>query len=108
MHGVWEVPNTNTKYMALFPVAEDEGGKLDQIQHRLLSFEAGWPRLKRWLQKFRILTTIITNQDIGRYIETHTHTSHNLPSHSMATLYTESIVDAVHEKVKDIINKVLL
>jgi adenylate kinase family enzyme len=61
--------------------ASEQGTKLSQIQHRLLSFEAGWPRLKRWLQKFRILTTVNTSQDIER------------------------VVIAVHDKVKDIINK---
>ena len=44
--------------------SSSEDSKLDQIQHRLLSFDEHWPALRRWYQQFRNLSTLNASQDL--------------------------------------------
>ena len=39
--------------------------KLEQLHHRLLAFDENWSQLKRWYHKFRTLSSVNANQDLG-------------------------------------------
>ena len=44
--------------------------KLEQIQHRLMSFDERWPTLRRWYLKFRNIGTVNSNFNIDEVFTT--------------------------------------
>ena len=56
--------------------------KLEQIQHRIMSYDEQWPALRRWYQRFRNLGTVNSNMD------------------------TERVYTTARDKVQEVINKV--
>ena len=56
--------------------------KLEQIQHRLMSFDEQWPILRRWYLRFRNIGTV--NSNLG----------------------TEAVYNSARDKIQEVINKV--
>ena len=56
--------------------------KLEQIQHRLMSFDELWPPLRRWYLRFRNLSTVNSSFDV------------------------EKVYDTARDKIQEVINKV--
>ncbi len=47
------------------PGEQLSGNRLEQVHHRLLTFDTEWPQLRRWILKFGGIVTINANKDIG-------------------------------------------
>ena len=56
--------------------------KLEQIQHRLMSFDELWPPVRRWYHRFRNLGTVNSSFDL------------------------EKVYDTTRDKIQEVINKV--
>ena len=78
MHDVCDI----TLPLPLASTLPQASNKLEQIQHRLMSFDELWPPLRRWYLRFRNLSTINSSFDM------------------------EKVYDTTRDKIQEVINKV--
>ena len=89
------------------PIAPGEqlsGNRLEQVHHRLLTFDTEWPQLRRWILKFGGIVTINANKDIGIYSDVCVCSLY--VSVCILPLTADSVYEAVRDKVQGGINKV--
>ena len=58
------------------------GHKLEQVQHRILSYAENWPPLRRWFSKYKVISNINANLDL------------------------QSVCDAATQVIQEVVNKV--
>ena len=47
----------------------EHSNKLEQIQHRVMAYSENWPPLRRWLCKFKVVSNIDANMELGAICE---------------------------------------
>ena len=57
---------TNTSHMHTAPDQQLSDNRLEQVHHRLVSFDTEWPQLKRWMLRSGSIININANEDIGK------------------------------------------